>query len=218
MIAPLLTPLYNRMTPDFGAFHSFTGTRSVARSSTRGDHLRVPASRRDVGADARTDRPADRDHGLLHAARGDGARGPLRLRWRRTRNPHTLEEWGVGGRAFGNWVTWFLIGGASYTAYTFVAVPSLTWGIGAFGFYAVPFALVDDPVGVPDAARGWSVVRTRTGSSPRRVRPGPVRLADAALLVAIIGIVATMPYIAVQMIALQAVFKVVGDRPASGRC
>ena len=23
-------------------------------------------------------------------------------RWRRTRNLHSLEEWGVGGRAFGN--------------------------------------------------------------------------------------------------------------------
>ena len=68
-----------------------------------------------------------------------------------------LEEWGVGGRAFGNWVTWFLIGGASYTAYTFIAVPSLTWGNGAFGFYAVPFALVTTPLVFLMSPRIWSV-------------------------------------------------------------
>jgi SSS family solute:Na+ symporter len=131
-------------------------------------------------------------------------------RWRRSRNPHSLEEWGVGGRAFGNWVTWFLIGGASYTAYTFVAVPSLVWGTGAFGFYAMPFALFTTPLVYLMSTRIWSVshahgfitypefVRARFGSR------------TAALLVAIISIVATMPYIAVQLIALQAVFKVVG--------
>src|SRR5262245_63632438 len=67
--------------------------------------------------------------------------GFVASRWRRPPNMHSLEEWGVGGRAFGNWVTWFLIGGASYTAYTFIAVPSLTFGVGAFGYYAMPFAL-----------------------------------------------------------------------------
>jgi len=131
-------------------------------------------------------------------------------RWRRTRNLHSLEEWGVGGRAFGNWVTWFLIGGASYTAYTYIAVPSLTWGTGAFGMYAVPFALVTTPFVFLLSPRVWSIshahgfitypefVRARFGSR------------TTALLVAVVSIVATMPYIAVQLIALQAVFKVVG--------
>jgi SSS family solute:Na+ symporter len=131
-------------------------------------------------------------------------------RWRRSRDPHSLEEWGVGGRAFGNWVTWFLIGGAAYTAYTYVAVPSLVWATGAFGFYAVPFALVTTPFVFLVSPRVWSVshahgfitypefVRARFGSR------------TTALLVAVVSIVATMPYIAVQLIALQAVFKVVG--------
>ena len=34
-----------------------------------------------------------------------------------------LDEWGLGGRGFGTWVTWFLLGGDLYTAYTFIAVP-----------------------------------------------------------------------------------------------
>ena len=81
-------------------------------------------------------------------------------RWRRAQNPHSLEEWGVGGRAFGNWVTWFLIGGASYTAYTFVAVPSVTWAYGAFGFYAIPFALFTTPLVYIVSVRTWSVSHT----------------------------------------------------------
>ena len=60
-------------------------------------------------------------------------------RWRRpATNLNNLEEWGVGGRAFGNWVTWFLIGGAAYTAYTVVAIPAYAWGNGAMAFYSVP--------------------------------------------------------------------------------
>ncbi|MEV0717109.1 hypothetical protein [Asanoa sp. NPDC050611] len=74
-------------------------------------------------------------------------------RWRRTQDIHTLEEWGVGGRAFGNWVTWFLLGGTMYTAYTFVAVPALTYGVGAVGFFAVPFAIVTTPLAFVFTAR-----------------------------------------------------------------
>src|SRR6185312_11867304 len=45
-------------------------------------------------------------------------------RWRRGDLTH-LHEWGLGGRRFGTVVTWFLLGGDLYTAYTFVAVPAL---------------------------------------------------------------------------------------------
>ena len=36
-----------------------------------------------------------------------------------------LDEWWLGGRRFGTVITWFLIGGDLYTAYTFIAVPAL---------------------------------------------------------------------------------------------
>src|SRR4051795_11762289 len=70
---------------------------------------------------------------------------------------HSLEEWGVGGRAFGNWVTWFLLGGSMYTAYTYVAVPALTYGAGAIGFFAVSFAVVSAPLVYFISTRAWSV-------------------------------------------------------------
>ncbi len=136
--------------------------------------------------------------------------GLVASRWRRPKSMHSLEEWGVGGRAFGNWVTWFLIGGASYTAYTFVLIPSLTYGVGAFGFFAVPFAVCSVPLVFVFSTRIWSVAHAHgfvTAAEFARARFGS---RTVGTLVAIIGIVATMPYIAVQLIALQAVFKVLG--------
>ena len=50
-----------------------------------------------------------------------------------------LEEWALGGRRFGTIVSWFLLGGDLYTAYTFIAVPALVYGVGALGFFAVPY-------------------------------------------------------------------------------
>jgi SSS family solute:Na+ symporter len=131
-------------------------------------------------------------------------------RWRRPATFHTLEEWGVGGRAFGNWVTWFLIGGSSYTAYTFVAVPSLVYGAGAIGFFALPFALITAPLMFLVSPRGWSVSHAHgfvTSAEFARARFGS---RTVGAIVAVTGILATMPYIAVQLIALQGVFKVIG--------
>ena len=48
-----------------------------------------------------------------------------------------LHEWGLGGRRFGTVITWFLVGGDVYTAYTFIAVPALAFGAGAIAFFAL---------------------------------------------------------------------------------
>ena len=63
-----------------------------------------------------------------------------------------LDEWGLGGRNFGGWITWFLVGGDLYTAYTFVAVPALVFGAGALGFYALPYTVVSVSDGLPAGA------------------------------------------------------------------
>ena len=67
--------------------------------------------------------------------------GFVAARWRRA-SLDNLDEWGLGGRRFGGLITWFLLGGDLYTAYTFVAVPALIYGAGAAGFFAVPYTIV----------------------------------------------------------------------------
>ncbi|GIF67938.1 permease [Asanoa ishikariensis] len=131
-------------------------------------------------------------------------------RWRRPDDIHSLEEWGVGGRAFGNWVSWFLLGGTMYSAYTFVAVPALTYGVGAIGFFAVPFAIITTPLAFIFTARIWSVAHRHGLLTPGEFARARFGSTSLGALVALTGIIATMPYVAVQLLALKAVFSTVG--------
>ncbi len=57
-----------------------------------------------------------------------------------------LHEWGLAGGKFGTLITWFLLGGDIYTAYTFIAVPALAFGAGAIAFFAVPYTIIIYPL------------------------------------------------------------------------
>src|SRR5438552_6816431 len=87
-------------------------------------------------------------------------------RWRRAEDQLHLNEWGLGGRGFGTFITWFLLGGDIYTAYTFIAVPALVVGVGAGGFFAVPYTIVVFPIVFGFAPRLWSVLRVHNYVTP----------------------------------------------------
>ncbi|GAA4608267.1 sodium:solute symporter [Actinoallomurus liliacearum] len=131
-------------------------------------------------------------------------------RWRRAEHLDHLDEWGLGGRNFGSWLTWFLIGGDFYTAYTFVSVPALVFAAGATGFFAVPYSIVVYPMVFLLLPRLWTVSRRHgyvTAADFVRARYGSGLL---ALAIAVTGIVATMPYIALQLVGVEAVLKATG--------
>ena len=130
-------------------------------------------------------------------------------RWRRGDLAH-LEEWGLAGRRFGTVVTWFLLGGDLYTAYTLVAVPALVYGAGAIGFFAVPYTLLVYPFVFLVFPRLWSVSHRHgfiTASDFVSARFGSPTL---ALAVAVTGIIATMPYIALQLVGIEVVIAGLG--------
>ena len=131
-------------------------------------------------------------------------------RWQRGGTLDHLDEWGLGGRRFGSWVTWFLIGGDLYTAYTFVAVPALMFGAGAMGFFALPYTVLVYPLVFLPLVRLWSVSRVHGYVTPADFVQGRYGSATLALLVAVTGIVATMPYIALQLAGLEAVLRTMG--------
>ena len=121
-----------------------------------------------------------------------------------------LHEWGLGGRRFGTIVTWFLVGGDLYTAYTFIAVPALAFGAGAVAFFAVPYTIVIYPFLFLVFPRLWQVCHKHhyiTAGDFVRGRFGNRWL---ALAVALTGIVATMPYIALQLVGIQVVVGALG--------
>ena len=107
-------------------------------------------------------------------------------------------------------VTWFLIGGDLYTAYTFIAVPALMFGAGAVGFFAVPYTVMVYPILYMVFPRLWSVAHKHgyvTSADFVRGRFGNRWL---ALAVAFTGILATMPYIALQLVGIQVVIGAMG--------
>ena len=98
--------------------------------------------------------------------------GFFAARWRRAPDLEHLDEWGLGGRNFGGWITWFLLGGDLYTAYTFVAVPALVFGAGAIGFFAVPYTIVVYPIVFLVLIRLWSISHIHGFVTPAELDAG----------------------------------------------
>src|SRR5215469_12446287 len=73
----------------------------------------------------------------------------------------SLEGWGLAGRGFGSIVSWFLLGGDLYTAYTFIALPAFLYGAGAIGYFAVPYTTFGYVVFFTVIARFWTIARER---------------------------------------------------------
>lgn len=135
--------------------------------------------------------------------------GFLASGWKRS-DLNKLNEWGLGGRRFGIVLSWFLMGGDLYTAYTFIAVPALVFGVGALGFFAIPYAVIAFPLLFLVFPRLWQVAHKHgyiTASEYVRGRFGNRWL---ALAIGVTGIVATMPYIALQLVGTQVVFGAIG--------
>jgi SSS family solute:Na+ symporter len=131
-------------------------------------------------------------------------------RWRRGGTMMHLDEWGLGGRGFGTFVTWFLLGGDLYTAYTFIAVPALVFGSGSIGFYAVAYTIMVFPIVFIFLPRLWSVSRVHGYITPADFIRGRYGSRGLALAAAFTGILALMPYIALQLVGIQAVLTVMG--------
>ncbi|MEV6942638.1 monocarboxylate uptake permease MctP [Streptomyces sp. NPDC051172] len=136
--------------------------------------------------------------------------GFLAARWRKSGDEHTLDEWGLGGRSFGTWITWFLLGGDVYTAYTFVAVPAAIYAAGAAGFFAVPYTILVYPLIFTFLPRLWSVCHRHGYVTTADFVRGRFGSKGLSLAVAFTGILATMPYIALQLVGIQAVLDVLG--------
>jgi SSS family solute:Na+ symporter len=139
-------------------------------------------------------------------------------RWRRGgADLMQLNEWGLAGRGFGTFVGWFLLGGDTYTAYTFIAVPSAVFLTGAVsGFFAVSYTIMVFPIALCFLPRLWSIARVHNYVTPADFIRGRYGSRGLSLAMAFTGILALMPYIALQLVGIQAVLTVMGVSPSSG--
>jgi SSS family solute:Na+ symporter len=136
--------------------------------------------------------------------------GVAASRWRRAESLNNLDEWGLGGRSFGGIITWFLLGGDLYTAYTFIAVPALVYGAGQTGFFTVPYTIVLYPFAFVVMPRLWSVAHRHGYVTPADFVRGRHGSDLLALAVAVTGIVSVIPYVALQLYGLRVVFQAMG--------
>ena len=132
------------------------------------------------------------------------------VRWRRTEDMLHLNEWGLGGRGFGTFISWFMLGGDVYTAYTYIAVPAVIFGSGSIGFFAVSYTIMVYPIIIIFLPRLWSVSRVHNYITPADFIRGRYGSRGLSLAAAFTGILSLMPYIALQLVGIQAVLTVMG--------
>jgi SSS family solute:Na+ symporter len=131
-------------------------------------------------------------------------------RWRRAEDMLHLNEWGLGGRSYGTFIGWFLLGGDLYTAYTFIAVPALVFASGSIGFFAVSYTIMVFPIAFIFLPRLWSVCRVHNYITPADFIRGRYGSRGLSLAAAFTGILSLLPYIALQLVGIQAVLTVMG--------
>src|SRR5258708_83407 len=136
--------------------------------------------------------------------------GFFAARWKAGPVNEHLDEWGLGGRQFGTWVTWFLVGGDFYTAYTVIAVPALVCSVGAYGFFALPYTIIVYPFVFAVMPKLWQIAKDHGYVTAADVVHGQYGSRTLASAVAITGVIATMPYIALQLIGMAAAIKALG--------
>jgi SSS family solute:Na+ symporter len=63
------------------------------------------------------------------------------------KNKMNLEEWAVGGRNFGRWLSWFVLAGEIYTAFAFLGASGWAYNRGAPTFYMLGYGALAYVVG-----------------------------------------------------------------------
>jgi SSS family solute:Na+ symporter len=135
--------------------------------------------------------------------------GFVAARWKRG-DLSLLDEWALGGRRFGTIIVWFLLGGDLYTAYTFIAVPALMYGAGATGFFAVPYTVLAYPIAFVLMPRLWTIARRHGYVTAADFVHGQYGSRGLELAVALTGILATLPYIALQLVGIEVILSALG--------
>jgi SSS family solute:Na+ symporter len=113
-------------------------------------------------------------------------------------------------------ITWLGFAAANWRkgdldqAYTFIAVPALAFGAGATAFFAVPYTIVAYPILLLVFPRIWQLSKQHGYITAADLVRGQFGNRWLALAITITGIVATMPYIALQLVGIQVVIGALG--------
>lgn len=132
------------------------------------------------------------------------ALGFFASRWRKG-DLGDLGEWALAGKRMGTYLVWFLVGADLYTAYTFIAIPSGVYGKGAIYNFAVPYVALTFGIALLFMPKFWRIAHEKGYITGADFAKGTFNSSTLAILIAIVGIVAELPYIALQIVGMQAV-------------
>jgi SSS family solute:Na+ symporter len=137
--------------------------------------------------------------------------GFMASRFQRGDSLDTLDEWGLGAASSAPGSPGSCSAATSTRPYTFIAVPAAMFATGAVaGFFAVPYTIILYPIIFIFMARLWSVSHRHGYVTTADFVRGRYDDRGLSLAVAVTGFVATMPYIALQLVGIQAVLEVAG--------
>jgi solute:Na+ symporter, SSS family len=91
-----------------------------------------------------------------------------------------------------------------------IAVPALVYAVGAYGFFALPYTIIVYPFVFAVMPLLWQVAHKNGYVTAADVVHGAYASRALELVVALTGMVATMPYIALQLIGMGVVIKAMG--------
>ena len=100
-----------------------------------------------------------------------------------------------------------MFGGDFYTAYTVIAVPALVYAVGAYGFFALPYTIIVYPFVFAVMPRLWRLAHRHGYVTAADVVRGQLGSKPLELAIALTGVLAVMPYIALQLIGMATVIK-----------
>ncbi|ADN49704.1 sodium:solute symporter family protein [Vulcanisaeta distributa] len=121
-----------------------------------------------------------------------------------------ISEWSIGGMKFGTVIVWFLMGADIYTAYSLVAIPGSAYALGGFILYAVVYGSISYPFLYIVATKFYRIAKRRgyiTAGDYVRDRFDSRIL---SLLISLTGIIAMLPYIALQIVGIRYVLDAMG--------
>jgi SSS family solute:Na+ symporter len=124
-------------------------------------------------------------------------------------NLDLLHEWALGGQRFGALLLWFLIGADLFTAYTFIAVPSGLFAKGPIFFFAVPYVAMGFGVALAVMPKFFAISKEKCHITAVDFVKDRYNSKALAITVAIVGILAELPYIALQIVGMKVVLSTI---------
>jgi SSS family solute:Na+ symporter len=119
-----------------------------------------------------------------------------------------LEEWTVGGRGFGAILVFLLLAGEIYTTFTFLGASGYAYGLGAPAYYILAYGTLAYVISYFMLPPVWSYARRFHLVTQPDFFAAKFASPTLGVLVALVGIVALVPYLVLQFTGLGIIVQV----------